>query len=114
MSDRCPLGYLFSVAIDLTLFKLADKEEMYNIILDVFEFWLDWTTENRVTCPCLDYPKNTFTWWRTIKNIFMTYWLSGERSLPFGLLVFCCCFFQIVFNIHKLIGSISSKVKNLE
>ena len=26
-------------------------------ILDVFEFRLDWTTENIVTCPCLDYPK---------------------------------------------------------
>ena len=59
---------------------------MYNL-LDVFEFWLDWTTDNRVICPCLDYPQNPFTYWRTIKNCFMTYWLSGERSLPFGLLV---------------------------
>ena len=24
---------------------------------------------------------------RTIQNIFMTFWLAGERSLPFGLLV---------------------------
>ena len=52
--------HFFSVAIDLTFFKLADKEEMYNI-LDVFEFRLDWTTDKeigqRVTCPCLDYPK---------------------------------------------------------
>ena len=23
-------------------------------ILDVFEFGLDWTTDNRVTCPCLN------------------------------------------------------------
>ena len=45
-----------SVAIDLTLFKLADKEEMHNI-LDVFEFWPDWTTDNRGTCSCLGYPK---------------------------------------------------------
>ena len=25
--------------------------------MEVFEFWLDWTTVNRVTCPCLDYKK---------------------------------------------------------
>ena len=30
--------YFFSVAIDLILFKLANKEEMHDI-LDVFEFW---------------------------------------------------------------------------
>ena len=31
---------------------------MYNTsILDVFDFWLDCTTDNRVTYPCLDYPK---------------------------------------------------------
>ena len=34
----------------------ADKEEMHNI-LDVFKCWPDWTTYNRVTCPCLDYQK---------------------------------------------------------
>ena len=32
--------HFFSVANDLILFKLADKEEMHNI-LDVFEFWPD-------------------------------------------------------------------------
>ena len=29
----------------------------------------------------------TYTYLRTIQNIFMTCWLAGERSLPFGLLV---------------------------
>ena len=29
---------IFSVAFDLILFKLADKEEIHNV-LDVFEFW---------------------------------------------------------------------------
>ena len=28
-----------------------------------------------------------YSWLRTIQNILMTCWLSGERSLPFGLLV---------------------------
>ena len=54
--------HFFAVAIDLTLFKLADKEEMYTI-LDVFEFWLDWATETSVTsvtCPYNEY-KKTFT-----------------------------------------------------
>ena len=32
--------------------------------------------------------KKTFTYLKTILNIFMTCWLSGERLLPFGLLVF--------------------------
>ena len=29
----------------------------------------------------------TYMYLRTIQNIFMTCWLAGERSLPFGLLV---------------------------
>ena len=32
--------------------------------------------------------KISFTYLRTYSNILMTCWLSGERSLPFGLLVF--------------------------
>ena len=36
----------------------------------------------------LDQLKKSFTYLRTIQNILMTCWLSGERSLPFGLLVF--------------------------
>ena len=34
----------------LILFKLAYKEKMHNI-LDVFEYFTDWKTDNRVTCP---------------------------------------------------------------
>ena len=45
-----PAALLFSVAIDLILFKLADREEIHNI-LDVFEFWPDWMTDYRVSCP---------------------------------------------------------------
>ena len=41
--------HFFSVAIDLKLFKPADNEEMHTI-LDVFEFWPDWRTDNRVSC----------------------------------------------------------------
>ena len=32
--------------------------------------------------------KKYFTYLRTYSNILMTCWLSGEQSLPFGLLVF--------------------------
>ena len=34
--------------------------------------------------------KKSFTYLRTSQNIFMTCWLSGERSLPFGLRVVMC------------------------
>ena len=44
--------YFSSVAIDLILFKLEDKKEMH-YILDVFQFWSDWTTINIMTSPCL-------------------------------------------------------------
>ena len=37
--------HIFSVAIDLILFKLADKKEMYNI-LDEFQLLASWTTDN--------------------------------------------------------------------
>ena len=38
----------YSVAFDLTLLKLADKDEMHNI-LNVFEFLPDRTTYSRVS-----------------------------------------------------------------
>ena len=40
--------------------------------------------------------KISFTYLRTYSNILMTCWLSGERSLPFGLLVLNCykCYFN--------------------
>ena len=41
---------LFSVATDLILFKLADNEDMHNI-LDEFEFPPDRTADYRVSCP---------------------------------------------------------------
>ena len=74
------------------------KEEMPNI-LDVLEFWPDWTTDNRVTCPSLDYPKIylLLSGELHIKNIFLTYWLAGGRLLPFGLLV--SYFYKLPYNI---------------
>ena len=69
---------------------------MHNIS-DLFEFWPDWPTDNRVTSPSVS--KNTpiignngkmvstVTYLRTIQHILMTCWLSGERSLPLGPLV---------------------------
>ena len=39
----------FLVALDIILFKLADKEEMHYIL--EFEFPPDWTADNRVNCP---------------------------------------------------------------
>ena len=42
-----------------------------------------WTAE----LAALDRVTKSFTYLRTIQNILMTCWLSGERSLPFGLLV---------------------------
>ena len=50
MSDRCPLGYLFSVANDPILFKLAGNEDMHNILVE-FEFRPDQTTDFGVSCP---------------------------------------------------------------
>ena len=52
-----------------------------------------------VELAALECLKKSFTYLRTIQNIFMTCWLSGERSLPFGLLVFfssssCTCYFS--------------------
>ena len=42
-----------------------------------------WTAE----LAALDQLKKSFTYLRTTQNMLMTCWLSGERSLPFGLLV---------------------------
>ena len=48
LKNRC--HHFFSVAIDPILFKLADNEDMHNI-LDEFEFWPDLTTDYGVSCP---------------------------------------------------------------
>ena len=50
-----------------------------------------WTAE----LAALDQLKKSFTYLRTIQNILMTCWLSGERSLPFGLLVWITSDFSI-------------------
>ena len=42
-----------------------------------------WTAE----IAALDQLKKSFTYLRTIQNILMTCWFSGDRPLPFGLLV---------------------------
>ena len=42
-----------------------------------------WTAE----LAALDQLKKSFTYLRTFQNILTTCWLSGERSLFFGLLV---------------------------
>ena len=44
------LAALDCLKINVLMFKLVDKEEMYNI-LDVFEI------QTTLTCPCLDYQK---------------------------------------------------------
>ena len=45
-----------------------------------------WTAE----LAALDRVTKYFTYLRTIQNILMTCWLTGERLLPFGLLVYFC------------------------
>ena len=45
----------------------------------------------------------------TIQNILMTRWLSGERSLPFGLLVFCfvVAIFDLVCDVEPIVMGLS-------
>ena len=47
-----------------------------------------------VELAALERQKKSFTYMylRTIQNIFMTFWLAGEQSLPFGLLVYLIFF----------------------
>ena len=59
----------------------------------------------------LDQLKNIF-YLKTIQNILMTCWLSGERSLPFGLLVSFC--FQSAEKLKHINDSMSAfKSKNV-
>ena len=51
---------------------------------DQFQAW-------NVELAALDQLKKIF-YFETIQNILMTCWLSGERSLPFGLLVYWIIF----------------------
>ena len=43
-----------------------------------------------------------FTNLRTIQDILMTFWLSGERSLPFGLLVLTCTNIATLCDLQSL------------
>ena len=50
---------------------------MHNI--DIFKFWPDWATDELTALEHLNIT--------TLYIMGMTCWLSGERLLPFGLLV---------------------------
>ena len=82
---------------------------MHNILY-VFEFWPAWTTElaplDHPKIPPLDYNGENgrlqiflVIYLRTIQNILMTCRCSGERLLPFGLLVII-----IIITIYLLLG----------
>ena len=51
-----------------------------------------------VSCP---WPIEKILYFKTIQNILMTCWLSGERLLPFGLLVYFFPPIQICFRLNK-------------
>ena len=74
---------------------LAGHKDKY-IVSDKFELGQiqPWTLE----LAAHDQLKEFFTYSRTFQNILNTCWLSGERSLPFGLLVLD--FF--IFELQKL------------
>ena len=107
LKNRC--HHVISVDIDPIFFKLAGNKDMHNIMnelkylkiirvpnkdmhksLQEFDFWHIQTAdiveligpEKTIALLLENYSKyiNYFTWW-----------LSGERSLPFGLLVYWFC-----------------------
>ena len=114
--------HFFSVGIDPILFKVGGYIDMHNILHE-FEFWPNGTPDYGVSCPwaskklmsprflgCFSGTFRLLTLWsllalkKTIalllenySNYFndFTWWLSGELSLPFGLLV-------LVYNIYCL------------
>ena len=66
----------------LIFFISAGKKDNYKVPNE-FEIRQPWTAE----LAALDCLKKSYTSLRPIQNILKTCWLSGERSLPFGLLV---------------------------
>ena len=115
--------HFFLVAIDLILFKLADKEEMHTT-LDVFKFWPNWTTDNIISCPWASkkYPNwvimgkwcLSFSWLFTIENysnILMTS-LAGSQVSD------CCpCFSYTVIQTGTYLNIVvlkMSKSGNME
>ena len=90
--------HLFSAVIDLILYKVSDSKEMHNI--------LDYSNFGHVgpqTTESVIMGKMVFSLFLVVcllenySKYFEGYtcWLSGERSLPFGLLVKCPVSFSI-------------------
>ena len=73
-----------SVAIDLILFKLADIRR--KCISWMYSNFGQIGQQTTVTCPCHEYPKTKLSG-ELFKVFFISYWVSVERPLPFGLLV---------------------------
>ena len=48
LKNRC--HHVISIDIDPIVFKLAGNKDMHNI-MNEFEFWPDWLTDYRVSCP---------------------------------------------------------------
>ena len=107
------MSLLFHDAIGLIIFKVAHNKEMHRS-LDVFKFWPDWTTYNRVSCPwaskihhippnneenCVSTFHFLFTYLKTIRNILMTL-LAGSQVSDRCLLGYL---FYFVFQFMNLI-----------
>ena len=74
-------------------FILAGNRGNY-IVSDEFEIRPVPSMECGVSCP---WPIEKNFYFKTIQNILITCWLSGERSLPFGLLVLITGIIAMVF-----------------
>ena len=72
-----------SILIGCSLFLQITRTTIKSRMSSKFDQIATWNAE-LTALECL---KKSFTYLRTIQNIFMICWLSGERSLPFGLLV---------------------------
>ena len=72
---------------------LTGNKDNYKVS-DEFEIRPDPTMDCRLAA--LDCLNKSFTCLRTIQNVLMTCWLSIERLLPFGLLVFDEILFLLV------------------
>ena len=95
---------MFNVVNTLPPSFLIGSSSFLQVARTTVKFWISSKFGQIQPCTAeiaaLDRLKKYITYLRRIQNIFMTCWLSVERSLPFGLLVFRSTlfyFFSILF-----------------
>ena len=103
----CLKKSMYNVVNTLAPSFLIGSSSFLQVTRTTIKSWMSLTMDAELAA--LDQLKHSFNYLRTIQNYLMTCWLSGERSLPFGLLVISITLGSIHIHLVILIGKVTQQ-----